>query len=331
MKKADVKNFLASDSYHVVMVGPPGSGKSTFAQDVMPVNYQRVSPDSMRYRLSNAEGCMEVSGMAFFLCHRIWGIRAERHIGTIFDATSVKAQDRKKLLSIMAAHNTTNQSVAIVMTTSEESCQDRNSKRDRVVPSEVISRMYNTMQNTTNPLDDGFDHVFYIPEDPEAEILYEARPTALEVLCGDTYEETLSLDVAALKNLVESKLLPGMSEDLLDIPWVVQSKSGLDVIAEMSYALGSLCRRVQKDPPKSSVLITEEGDILNHTGQVLAEHPDVYQDLHLGTELPLEIIPDAVRWFVRMGMSHPNLIVNAVSTPSTGNRLDVNLEVDPKA
>lgn len=143
--------------------------------------------------------------------------------------------------------------------------------------------------------------------------------------------EALQQDVEKVRRSVEKLFLPGLPTALSLPTWVNQSGAGLEAIAELSHALYSILQRLSThsdEPQKPVFLLTEEGDIQDSTGHALAPHTDVYQELYLTTELPLEIMPEVVSWFVLTGHTHKHLIFAAISTPTRQNMLRVELDFD---
>lgn len=132
-----------------MMIGIPGSGKSTFAKKYLSGTY--LSSDDLRDELGKIDIWEEMY------------VRTEEALRSgedlIYDATSIKEKDQKTVLELAKKYGA--RSVAYVMLTSFEQCIERNCKRDenRIVPEDVVKRMYNNYEPPTN---DEFDEIIYI-------------------------------------------------------------------------------------------------------------------------------------------------------------------------
>lgn len=137
-----------------VMVGFPGSGKSTFAtaHPEMPV----VCLDTIRGELYGDESIQgdgnEVARIAFERIHKLLN---EGH-DVIYDACNVRPKYRKQLLEEFNFCNV----IAVYVDTPKKICYERNAARSRVVPKEVIDRMAAALVEPS--VDEGFAQVIRI-------------------------------------------------------------------------------------------------------------------------------------------------------------------------
>src|SRR5262245_59878979 len=121
----------------VVMVGPAGSGKSTFCRRNFR-NSQIVSTDACRALIAGDEADQRASGAAFALAHRLARERLRRGRLTVFDATSVDARARRPLVAMAARHGVP--AVAIVLDLPVVQCLAHDRRRGRRVGRAVIGR-----------------------------------------------------------------------------------------------------------------------------------------------------------------------------------------------
>lgn len=131
----------------VVMVAPPGAGKSTFlAKRFTPS--QIVCLDSLREMVSDSAHDQSATTDAVDLQHQILGFRCRRRLLTAADSTNVRADIREGLV-LHAARNLMFP-VAVVLEIPLEVCLRQNALRepDRVVPEHVIHRMYRTFRES---------------------------------------------------------------------------------------------------------------------------------------------------------------------------------------
>lgn len=120
----------------VVMIGPSGSGKSSFARKHFKPT-EIVSSDFCRGLVADDENDITASGDAFELVHVIARKRLQRGNLTVIDATNVEPEHRKQLLNIAREYHVL--PVAIVLNLPPKLCLDRNVTRpDRQFGSHVV-------------------------------------------------------------------------------------------------------------------------------------------------------------------------------------------------
>ena len=138
----------------MVMVGIPGSGKSTFAkhysEDANNMPTVWISRDEVRYSLisDKDEYFAKEKDVFKVFAKKINEALAEGK-NVIADATHINAQSRKKLLASVTIPNI--QIEACVMETSLQECLKNNEKRSgrACVPKEAILRMYRQFEYPT--------------------------------------------------------------------------------------------------------------------------------------------------------------------------------------
>jgi len=121
----------------VVMVGPAGSGKSTFCRRTFRKS-QIVSTDACRGLIAGDEADQRASGAAFALAHRLARERLRRGRLTVFDATSLDARARRPLVAMAVRHGVP--AVAVVLDLPMAQCLDHDRRRGRRVGRAVIGR-----------------------------------------------------------------------------------------------------------------------------------------------------------------------------------------------
>lgn len=122
-----------------VMVGLPGSGKTTYAHSIKGENIKVFSSDLIRKELYGDESIQGDNDMIF----RMLESRIEEHLthgdDAVHDATNLREQNREKI--IRRFRHTGCEFIAVNMLTDYNTCLERNAGRDRKVPEEVIERM----------------------------------------------------------------------------------------------------------------------------------------------------------------------------------------------
>ena len=153
----------------VALIGPTGSGKSSFAAShFMPTEV--VSSDACRAMVADDATDQAATPDAFALLNFIAATRLRAGRLTVIDATSVQPQARKSLVTLAREHDCL--PVAIVLNMPESLCLARNRERpDRQFGPEVVRRQADQLRRSLRGLKrEGFRHVFVLnsPEEVEA-------------------------------------------------------------------------------------------------------------------------------------------------------------------
>lgn len=142
-----------------VMVGAPGSGKSTYALEIAK-NYEDaviVSTDSIRFQLYGNE---DIQGNYWEINLRKEEIIKESQGSTIIlDATHYCSKYRKETISLLNLYGYEN-ITAVVIKKPLKVCLYQNSQRDRKVPEEVIKKMFSSLMSSITHLpNEGFSQI----------------------------------------------------------------------------------------------------------------------------------------------------------------------------
>ncbi len=160
----------------VVLIGPSGSGKSSFGRKLF-LATEVVSSDACRGLVSDNENDQAATNDAFDLLHTI--VRKRLGLGklTVIDATNVQPEARKSLVELAREHHVL--PVAIVFDLPEKLCQERNiSRPDRQFGPHVIRNQAQQMRRSLRGLErEGFRYVFKLssPEEVDA-VTIERQP-----------------------------------------------------------------------------------------------------------------------------------------------------------
>ena len=124
-----------------MMSGLPGSGKSTYAENLSKENNAIIcSSDKIREELCGDENAQTNNEDVFKLLHR----RIKKYLkageNVIYDATNINSKRRRAFLSEL--RNIPCKKICVIMATPFDKCCKWNNERNRVVPKEVIERMY---------------------------------------------------------------------------------------------------------------------------------------------------------------------------------------------
>ncbi len=124
-----------------MMVGLVGSGKSTYAKQLAEeTNAIICSSDSIREELYGDENSQDNNEEVFKILHSRIKENLKNGKNVIYDATNINSKRRRAFLSEL--RNIPCVKKCVIMATPFEMCCIQNESRDRVVPYEVIERMY---------------------------------------------------------------------------------------------------------------------------------------------------------------------------------------------
>ncbi|BDP43230.1 polynucleotide kinase-phosphatase [Deinococcus aetherius] len=150
----------------VALVGASSSGKSSFAARHFQAS-EVLSSDFFRALVSDDESSLEATGDAFDSLFFVGGKRLARGRLTVVDATSVRPEDRRRLVDLARAHDVL--PVAIVLDLPRAVLEARHAARtDRDFPASVIGRQVSELRRTLRGLQkEGFRHVWVLHSEEE--------------------------------------------------------------------------------------------------------------------------------------------------------------------
>lgn len=143
----------------VALIGASSSGKSTFAARHFGP-YEVLSSDQFRALVSGSEHTLDANEAAFSSLYHVAARRLERGLLTVVDATSVRAEDRRRLVELARAHDVL--PVAIVLDLPRSVLDARHEARgDRPFSEAVIGRQQTDLRRGLRGLGrEGFRHVW---------------------------------------------------------------------------------------------------------------------------------------------------------------------------
>ncbi len=133
------KNYIKSTPVLIMLVGLPGSGKSTYAKQFEDA-FKIHSSDAIRKRLYDNEIVQEDPNRIFTILHNEIKNDLKNNISCIYDATNINYKRRKAFLEELK--NIPCIKTCVVIATPYECVLQNNNKRERKVPMNVINKMY---------------------------------------------------------------------------------------------------------------------------------------------------------------------------------------------
>ena len=152
---------MESKGILLVSVGVPGCGKSTYGKwynQKMCGNVYIVSTDAVRESIYGDASIQGDGEKVFSVAYDLAENALKHGCVVYFDATNTTNFSRAKLLQRLSKY--ASQCVAVYFDIPLEVCKRRNAQRIRVVPENVIDRMYRKLTKPTK--DEGFSFVLEI-------------------------------------------------------------------------------------------------------------------------------------------------------------------------
>ncbi|WP_010582691.1 polynucleotide kinase-phosphatase [Schlesneria paludicola] len=145
----------------VVLIGPSGTGKSTFARRHF-LPSEILSSDYCRGLVSDDENCQAATNDAFEILHFVATKRLSRGRLTVIDATNVQRESRAPLVTLARKFHCL--PVAIVLNLPESVCHERNQSRsDRAFGPHVVRQQHLQLRRSIRALGkEGFRHIFVL-------------------------------------------------------------------------------------------------------------------------------------------------------------------------
>src|SRR5947199_718203 len=160
----------------VVLIGPSGSGKSSFARKHFKPT-EVLSSDFCRGIVSDDENSQAATKDAFEVLHFIAAKRLAAGKLTVIDATNVQSEARKPVVARAREYHVL--PVAIILNLPEKLCQERNRLRsDRDFGPHVIRQQSQQLRRSQRDLKrEGFRYIyeFSSPEEIEAAVIERQR------------------------------------------------------------------------------------------------------------------------------------------------------------
>jgi alkanesulfonate monooxygenase SsuD/methylene tetrahydromethanopterin reductase-like flavin-dependent oxidoreductase (luciferase family)/predicted kinase len=145
----------------IVLVGPAGSGKTTWARSRYASN-EIVSSDALRAVVGSGEADLDASKDAFVLLDAVVAARLRRGLTTVVDTLGLDPDRRAGLIEAGRAVGLP--VVAVRLVTSLQLCRSRNRLRDRPVPAPVLKAQ---AQRSAAAELDAFDLVIEVQGAPD--------------------------------------------------------------------------------------------------------------------------------------------------------------------
>jgi predicted kinase len=135
----------------IILVGIPGSGKTTLAKKLVKEGYLRLSADSIREELYGSENIQGNGNTVFKVFYdRLEEAIKDATLDIVIDNTNTKTKYRAEILNRVDTLKYDHE--FWLVNTPLCQCLIRNKQRERYVPEEIIQRMFYSLQNSLSDL-----------------------------------------------------------------------------------------------------------------------------------------------------------------------------------
>ena len=144
----------------ILLIGLPGSGKSTLAGKLV-AEYpgsHLISTDAIRARLFGSEATQGEWLLVWRQVRQQMCQAVEQSAMAIYDATNAVRRNRRDAIAL-AREVGFSHLIGIWLDTPLLMCLERNQRRDRTVPDDVILQMHASLLNAPPTQEDGFDYL----------------------------------------------------------------------------------------------------------------------------------------------------------------------------
>ncbi|MDL5052471.1 AAA family ATPase [Desertifilum tharense] len=144
----------------ILLIGLPGSGKSTFARQLIAncPSYQLVSTDEIRAQLFGDEGFQGSWMQVWRQVEREFHQAVQQQAPTVYDATNAKRSYRQEAIALARQSGFT-LITGIWLDIPLAVCLERNRERSRQVPEEIVLQMHRQLSDAPPSLAEGLDEL----------------------------------------------------------------------------------------------------------------------------------------------------------------------------
>jgi predicted kinase len=132
----------------VLMCGPAGSGKSFASQKFVRQNFVRISSDELRAVIGSDEGDQSVSAQAFKLMEVFTRHFLKQGYNVVLDAMFLIRKSRQQYINIAKEYGVSTK--IVFLNSSLITCLDRNKRRERKVPEDIITKQFERLEVPNN-------------------------------------------------------------------------------------------------------------------------------------------------------------------------------------
>lgn len=134
----------------VILVGIPGSGKTTLAQKLIGRGYECFNADSIRKELYGTEAEQGDPQKVFTIFFKRLDEALNRGVDIVIDNTNLNAKQRKPILDRAAKANYKDIQLWL-LDVPLDICLERNKARDRTVSEDIVANMFIELSRSGRP------------------------------------------------------------------------------------------------------------------------------------------------------------------------------------
>jgi len=134
----------------VVMVGVPGSGKTTLAKKLVEKGFHYLNADSIRLELYGNEAEQGDKEQVFSLFFQRLEIALEQGLDIVIDNTNINMRQRRPIIE-RAQRFSYNDVQLWLLDVPLDVCLQRNASRQRIVPDDIVANMFMELNRSGRP------------------------------------------------------------------------------------------------------------------------------------------------------------------------------------
>ena len=134
----------------ILMVGVPGAGKTTVAKKVVDKGFHYLNADQIRAELYGSESEQGDKEKVFAIFFERLEAAMKQNLSIVIDNTNLNPRQREPILE-MAKNNGYSDIQLWFLDVPLPLCLERNKNRERVVPDDIVSNMYNELNKNGRP------------------------------------------------------------------------------------------------------------------------------------------------------------------------------------
>lgn len=134
----------------ILLVGVPGSGKTTLAQSLVKKGFERLCADDIRLELYSDAAEQGDAKEVFAIFFKRLEALLEDENNIVIDNTNIKFDHRQQIIDRARRSKYTDIQLW-VLDVPLAVCLERNKKRERQVPEDVITNLFNTLNGRGKP------------------------------------------------------------------------------------------------------------------------------------------------------------------------------------